>query len=315
MPYRSLVNFPVRFLDRPVAPNVRNTNVMYVTPDFFQTLRIPVRAGRVFTTVDRDGTPPVAVVNQAFVRLLSDDPNPIGRPLALDAMRPVIAGIVGDFQAADPGFSLPGMNRNLVMGPPILFLPVSQMSDSLLRLFHSFSNPTWIVRAKPGVNAAAELERVVRVLDPRLPVTDVRRMEDVRRDATRTPQMFATFMSLLAGLALVLASIGLFGVVAGVLRERRREFGIRMALGATQVGLLGRVSSTGILLAAVGGAGGLGMAWLAGGWLQTLPLGVAPQGVSTLLGVAALLALVAALATVLPALGVLRIDPANILRE
>jgi predicted permease len=306
MPYRVLINYPVRFADRPVSPNVRNTNLMYVTPGFFETLKIPVRAGRVFTNTDRDGTAPVAVVNQAFVRLLADDPNPIGRPLAMETMRPTIAGIVGDFQAGDPGFSLPGMSRNLVMGPPILFLPVSQLPDSMLRLLNSFGNPTWILRARPGVNAAAELERVVRGLDPRLPVTNVRRMEDVRHDATRTPRLFATFMSLLAGLALVLASIGLYG---------RREFGIRMALGATPGRLIGRVSGAGIALAAVGAAAGLGLAWLAGGLLQSLLLGVAPQSVSTLAGVAALLGIVASAAAVLPALAVLRIDPAKTLRE
>jgi predicted permease len=315
MPYRRLINYPVRFADRPVSPNVRNTNVMYVTPGFFETLRIPVRAGRVFTSADRDGAPSVAVVNQAFVRLLADDPNPIGRPLAMDTMRPTIAGIVGDFQAGDPGFSLPGMSRNLVMGPPILFLPVSQLPDSMLRLLNSFGTPTWIIRARPGVNAAAELQRVVGGLDPRLPVTNVRRMEDVRREATRTPRLFATFMSLLAGLALILASIGLYGVVAGVLRERRREFGIRMALGATPSALLGRVSGAGIALAAAGAVAGLGLAWIAGGWLQALPLGVEAQSALVLAAVATLLALVAALATVLPALGVLTIDPAKVLRE
>lgn len=315
MPYRRLINYPVRFADVPPSPNIRNTNIMYVTPGFFETLRIPVRAGRVFTSADREGAAPVAVVNQAFVRLLADDPNPVGRPLAIDDMRPAIAGIVGDFQTGDPGFSLPGMSRSLVMGPPILFLPVGQMPDGMLRLLNSFGNPTWIIRARPGVNAGVELQRVIRTIDPRLPVTSLRRMEDVRRDATRTPRVFAMFMSLLAGLALVLASIGLYGVVAGALRERRRELGIRMALGATPRGLLGRVSGGGMALAAAGSAAGLGLAWLAGGWLQALPLGVEPQNALTLTAVAGILGAVAMLATVLPALGVLRIDPARTLRE
>jgi predicted permease len=314
-PYERLPNFPVRFGGRPPPPNILTTNLMYVTPGFFDTLKIPMRAGRVIAEPDRAGALPVAVVNQAFVRHLAEGQNPIGRPLNLGGFTPTVVGVVGDVQTEDPGFSLPNMSRKLVMAPPIVFVAASQMPDSLIRLFHSFAMPTWTVRASPAVNVPVTVDRVIRAADPMLPAPSARRVNDVRWEATRTPRLFATFMGSLAALALLLASVGLYGVVSQIVADRRREFGVRLALGATPRQILGGVSATGLILAAVAAAVGLGLAWLAADVLRTLPLGLEPQDPMTFAAVAALLGTIAMGATIVPALSVLRIDPAKILRE
>jgi predicted permease len=314
-PYERLPNFPVRFGGRPPPPNILTTNLMYVTPGFFDTLKIPMRAGRVIAEPDRAGALPVAVVNQAFVRHLAEGQNPIGRPLNLGGFTPTVVGVVDDVQTEDPGFSLPNMSRKLVMAPPIVFVAASQMPDSLIRLFHSFAMPTWTVRASPAVNVPVTVDRVIRAADPMLPAPSARRVNDVRWEATRTPRLFATFMGSLAALALLLASVGLYGVVSQIVADRRREFGVRLALGATPRQILGGVSATGLILAAVAAAVGLGLAWLAADVLRTLPLGLEPQDPMTFAAVAALLGTIAMGATIVPALSVLRIDPAKILRE
>jgi predicted permease len=314
-PYERLSNFPVRFADRPPPPSVLNTNLMYVTPGFFETLRIPVRAGRVIAEADRAGAVQVAVVNQAFVRHLAEGQNPIGRSLNLGGYTPTIVGVVGDVQTEDPGFSLPGMSRKLVMAPPIVFVVASQMPDPLIRLFHSFAMPIWTVRATPVVNVPRTIERVIRTADPMLPAPSAQRVTDVRWQATRTPRLFAIFMGVLAALALLLASVGLYGVVSQIVTERRREFGVRLALGATPRQILRRVSATGLVLAMGSAVVGLGIAWLAADALRALPLGLEPQDPLTFTGVAAMLGVIATIATVVPALGILRIDPAKILRE
>jgi predicted permease len=314
-PYERLSNFPVRFTDRPQPPSVLNTNLMYVTPGYFDTLKIPLRAGRVIGGADSAGAQPVAVVNQAFVRHLADGQNPIGRSLELGGMAPTIVGVVGDVQTADPGFSLPGMSRRLVMAPPILFLSFSQMPDHLVRLFHSFASPNWTARATPAVNASNPIQRVMQTADPMLPPPSTRRVTDVRWEATRMPRLFATFMGVLAGLSLLLASVGLYGVVSQIVGERRREFGLRLALGATPGQILWGVSAAGVGLGMSSAVVGLGLAWLAADVLRTLPLGLDVQDPLTFAGVAALLGVIATMASVVPALGILRIDPATILRD
>jgi predicted permease len=314
MPYRTLPNFPVRFADRPAGPGILNTNVMYVTPEFFDTFKIPVRAGRGVTAYDRNG-PPIAVVNQAFVRLLGEGRNPIGRPLVLSTLRPTVVGVVGDVQAGDPGFSLAGMSRDLVMAPPILFIPVSQMPDGLLKLFHSFSSPVWAVRAGAGVNVGMALQRAFQDADPLLPPPTPRRITDIQWEATRTPRLFATFMSLLAAVALVLACVGLYALVAQAVLERRREFGVRMALGATPGRILTTVARGGLILSAAGGVLGLALAWLASNVLASFLVGAAPREPVSFAVVALLLGVVTTIASVIPARGILRIDPATILRE
>jgi predicted permease len=314
-PYERLPNFPVRFADRPPPPSVLNTNLMYVTPGFFETLRIPARAGRVIAEGDRAGALPVAVVNQSFVRHLADGQNPIGRTINLGGFEPAIVGVVGDVQTEDPGFSLPGMSRKLVMAPPIVFVAAGQMPDSLIRLFHSFATPVWTIRATPVVNVPLTVARVIGAADSMLPAPSVRRMSDVRWDATRTPRLFATAIGVLAALALLLASVGLYGVVSQIVIERRREFGVRLALGASPRQILRRVSATGLILAMGSALVGLALAWLAADVLRALPLGLEAQDPLTFTAVAAMLGVIATIASVVPALGILRMDPASILRD
>jgi predicted permease len=314
LPYSRLLNNVFRFADLPEPDRLPLANFMYVTPGFFQTLRIPQRLGRAFTADDRGGQPPVVVVNDAFVRHLADGSNPVGRRLRLGGEEWQIVGVVGDVRTRSSGISVPGMVRGPLETPPIVFLPAAQVTDGFVQLVHQWFTPFWTVRTSGSVNVEAALRQALNRADPLLPVAPAASLASVLASATSFHRLLATLVSGFAVVALLLAAVGIYGLIAQTVLERTREFGIRLALGATFAGTIRRVMWSGVVLAGVGTAVGCGLAWVATRLVASLLWGVAAHDPLTFAGIAALLFAAALVSSVLPALGILRLDPAGILR-
>jgi len=313
LPYERLLNLGFRHMDGPEAASARTgtTSATYVSPGFFQTLRIPVKAGRVFTPADRGGAPAVAIVSDAFAREYFQGSDPIGRRIAVAGASREIVGRAGDVQVR-PGWG----NHGPVAAMPLVYVPAAQVDDAMFRLVHTWFSPTFIVRtANGGAGVAPAMRRALAGVDPLLPFTSVRNMGDVKAASLALQRFLMVLLASLSGLAVLLSAIGIYALIAASVVERTREIGIRLALGATASRAVRTLALPGVVLTAAGVACGSLLALLAGSSLRAFVWGVAPTDPATYAGVAVLLLVVAASASVLPALRILRLDPAATLRH
>jgi predicted permease len=312
LPYERWLNIGFRRTDGPhAADGTETTDLLYITPEYFQALRIPLLRGRSFTAADRAGTAQVVIVTQSFVRKYLRDQEPIGSHLSLNDRKREIVGIVGDVARAS-GWGGAGPLAAL----PATFIPAAQVPDAFLPLIHTWFSPSWIVRSRgPQRGIAAGIERAIQAVEPQLPIARFRDLDEVAAGTLALQRFQTTLLTTLAGLALLLAAVGVYGLIASAVAERRRELGIRMALGATVAQAMRTVALPGVLLVAAGVALGSGLALLSVQALQQMIWGVKPTDPLTFLGVAVIFLLVAAAASFLPALRVARLDPARTLRD
>ncbi len=194
-------------------------------------------------------------------------------------------------------------------------MPVSQTNGDFLRIVHIWFEPSWIVRASMPVNAvAAAVRRAVEGVDSGLPISTVHTIGALRADRLAAQRFMMLLAAGLALIALILASIGIHGLIASSVSERTRELGIRLALGATSNQAMRGVVLPGILLAGTGVIVGGAAAAAAARLLRSYLWGVTANDPGTFAGVIVLLLAVAAVASVVPARRVLRLDPAQTLR-
>jgi predicted permease len=309
LPYERALNTAFRLVGS-AAPS-QMINMTYVTPGYFDALRIPVVRGRVFTTSDGPGAPQVIVVNQAFVRRHLPDEDPIGRQVQTGGVALTIVGVVGDVQQKT-GFGSSGPFR----AAPASYVPASQISNGFVTMVHTWFSPSWIVRLSASQEGiVAQMQQAVESVDPLLPVAKFRTLDEVRGEAVATPRAQALLLGTLAGLALVLAAVGLYGLVSSGVAERTRELGIRMALGASTRQAIASAALPGILLVAAGVTiGGIG-ARLAASTLQHLVWGVSVTDPLTFAAAIATVLAVAAIAALVPALRIARLNPIRALRS
>jgi predicted lysophospholipase L1 biosynthesis ABC-type transport system permease subunit len=197
------------------------------------------------------------------------------------------------------------------------YVLIEQTAADAVTSFLSFSPTTVhiVVRTtSPLATLAPTITRVVREVDPGVPVARLREMDDVFSESIRRPRLLAHLLTLFSALALLLAAIGIYGVLASMVVERRREMGIRLALGANRGRLLGQVMTQGLVLSGAGVVVGLAGAIGLGRLLTSLLFGVQPADVMTLAIVIPSIVAVAALASWLPAWRASRLDPNLILR-
>ena len=313
LPYERLLNLGFRHLDGPEASSSRGrmTSATYVAGNYFETLRIPLRAGRTFSEHDVSTGPSVAIVNETFARDYFGTPNPVGRRIAFAGAEREIVGVVGDVQVR-PGFG----DRGPLAAMPLAYVPLAQTNDAFLRLVHGWFSPSFLIRSnRPAADLVPAIRDAVESADPLLPLAKVRSLEQVQGEAVTQPRLFMTLLVTLASAAVLLAALGLASLIASSGTERTREIGIRMALGATTSHAMRTLAAPGIFLAAAGIVIGVVIARSAVTFLRGFVWGVTPTDPSTYLAVGVLFVVVATAASLLPALRILRVDPAITLRQ
>jgi hypothetical protein len=237
--------------------------------------------------------------------------NPIGHRIALAGATREIIGVVGDVQVR-PSF---GGERGPLAPMPLAYVPLAQTNDGFLRLVHGWFATSVIVRARGSMEDVIPVARAaVDSADPMLPFSKVRSLDEVQNAALALPRLLMVLLLTLAGAAVVLAALGIHGLIAASVSERTREMGIRIALGATRGRAVGTLAWPGILLAAAGTIAGAAAARGMVSVIRSFVWGVSATDPLTFAAVAGLFLVVAALASVLPALRILRLDPAQTLR-
>ncbi|MBI4875728.1 MAG: ABC transporter permease [Acidobacteria bacterium] len=268
-----------------------------VTPDYFRTLGVPLHAGRGFSASDREDGEPVAIVNQAFVRRFLGGENALGKRLRLGSGRwQRIVGVTGDLRFGGPAREV----------RPETFTPFAQ--DPWVQ-FVALRTATPV---EPFIAAA---RAVVRALDPDLPITQVRTMEEALAADTALPRHMTILVTCFAALALGMATLGLGGVMAYSVSRKKREIGLRMALGARGADISAAVARHAAKLALCGLAIGMPTALAAARLAGSLLYGVRPGDPAVAVLAPLALAAVALPACILPARRAARVDPMTALRQ
>jgi predicted permease len=309
LPYERLLNLGFKALDAQGSGAM--TNLSSLTPGYFGTLRIPIVRGRDFTDAERAGAPGVAIVNQEFADRYYKGEEVVGRRIAIGGAQREIVGLVGNAQAQR---SFGGGDPIAPM--PLVYIPVRQTSESFLRLVHGWFSPSWAVRSRAGAaETEAALRRIVEAVDPLLPIAQVRSMSEVRDAALAQQQFMMVLVVSLGGVALIVAAIGIHGLISNAVVERTRELGIRMALGASPNQAIRAIALPGVMLSVAGVVTGSLAALAVVRLLRSFLWGVTPTDPLTFIGVALVLLMVATVSSLVPALRVLKLDPARTLRQ
>jgi putative ABC transport system permease protein len=275
-------------------------NFRSVSNLYFRTMQMPILRGREFNSHDSAKGQPVVAVNEAFAARFWPGEDPVGKRMGFSGPqhdRPwrTVVALVGNIK-----------NQLDVPAPAEMYFPLRQQTESTMAL---------VVRTSSDPRSLEESIRAqVVALDRDLPVFDVMTMEELRSVSVTAQRIGGTLMAALAGFALVLAAIGLFGVIAYAVSERTREIGIRMALGAKRREVFLLVVGQGMTLAFIGLLVGLPLALGMGRAVAGLLYGIGPNDFATLASVAAILAAVAFVACYIPARRAMRVDPMVALR-
>jgi predicted permease len=283
-----------------------DANFRIISPEYFHALNIPLFRGRMFSDSDSADTEPVAVINRAMANELGIKEGPlgmhiwVGKPMGPAQSEPSprrIVGIVEDIR--DESLSRPG--------EPTMYFPYRQSSggDSPTYVVHTSNDPLLLV---------PEVRKTLRELAPDLPLSRMRTLEDVVSSSLVNLRFSTTLLTLFGGLALLIATVGVYGVISYSVSQRTHEIGIRVALGASRGQILNMVLGQGLRLAAIGSAVGL----VASFWLTKLLsdqlYGVSATDPKTLIGVTMVLMAVALAACWIPARRAMRVDPLIALR-
>jgi predicted permease len=312
MPYQRMLNLGFRYADAP-EDSGRVTNATYVSGDVFKTFGIKTLRGRTLVAGDREGTPAVAVVNESFARFYSKDRDVIGRRIRISSVEREIVGVVANVQQRGSGFLVEGLRPGPLMSPPMVYLPAAQSIETM-RGVHVWFSPVWVVRARSMPEAAAAIRDAIASVDPLLPVSEPQSMAEVMAQATAQQRLLMTLVLVTACAALMLAAIGIHGLISHSVAERRREFGIRLALGATVGQTMRSVALGGVVLAATGAVIGGLLSLPATALVQSFLWNVGERDPLTYAGVALFVLIVSAIASLIPATRILRLDPAQTLR-
>ncbi len=274
-----------------------------VTPDYFHVMHIPVIRGRAFTPADTDQSADVVLINQALARQFFPGQDPVGQQLVFDkAPGPTpawktIVGVVGDVHQT----SLDSRARIQIIEPF-----AQRPRSGMFLLVRTAGDP---------LSLAAPVRRVLSDIDPTLAITSLQTLGDVRATSLDRQRFFMTLLTVFAAVGLLLALVGVYGVMAQVARGRRREIGIRMALGGTAAQVRWLVVRSGLELVAAGLAVGLVGAFAATRVIQAFLFQITPFDPATFVAVPLLLLVSATLAAWLPAVRASRANPAVTLRE
>ena len=291
---------------QPAPRDNEHSYVIYrlITPGYFNTIAIPLIDGRDFTPADRPATAKVVIVNQTFADRYWPGQRAVGKRVAFTP-RPTaddwttVVGVVGDTH-----------HWSLAEAIDVqLYVPYTQ-------------EPNWY---PPGqialrtsvdpVSAAAAARERVRAIDPQIPVSDIRTMNEIVSKSVAAPRFNLTLLGMLSISALVLASVGIYGLLSFSVALRTREIGVRSALGASRAAISTMILRDGLRLTVAGIAVGLAIAFAAGRWMEALLFQIEPYDPATFAGIPVLLLIIAAVACYVPARRASRVDPLVALRS
>jgi putative ABC transport system permease protein len=270
-----------------------------VDVDYFKTVRIPLLQGRTFADSDQDGSLPVAIINEDLARRYWPDGNALGRAFRLvgDTVARQIVGVVKTSNYTTIGEA----------PQPCIYLPLRQNPGGNLSLYvRTAGDPAQVLEA---------VQREIKAIAPNVEVSDVRTGTILMSQVLWSARMVLGMLGVFGLLALALASVGLYGILAYSVSGRQHEIGVRMALGASRSAVLRLVVREGMMLVAIGVGIGLSISLLIGRVFSRMLFGLSPADPLSLAGASAVLILVSMLACYLPALAASRMDPMKALRE
>jgi predicted permease len=308
LPYERHLNTGTTLSDGKEAGQQVMTGEGYVTPDYFAALQIPILIGRSFTDADGPDTQSVAIVNQTFARKFFHGRNPVGRYLDKKTR---IVGMVEDV-AVVPGLDSP----DPLTGEEAMYVPAAQTDAQSLSLLNVWFQPSWIVRtAGPVEGLTAQMQHALSSADPDLPFSGFYSMRDLLAKTLAIQRVEVALMSTMAVLALSLSTLGIFALVASVVAQKRREIGLRIALGSTVSEAMLHTGGPGLRASTLGLITGLVLCAGALRAMHSVLYGVGVYDAPTILTVVILLASITIIATIVPTLRIAGIDPASTLRE
>ena len=285
-----------------------------ITPEYFKALAIPVVRGRAFQDRDATGASPVVIVNSAFAKKYFPGADAIGqrmvfaRGLGPEFEEPAreIVGVVGDTK--DNGLDSDA--------PPMVFVPVAQVTDGLTRLANSVIPPRWIIRTSaPLSSLTAVVQKEFLAVDAQLPIAEVRSMDDLIAHSIARQNFNMLLLTVFGAIALLLAAVGVYGIMSYSVEQATHDISVRLALGADRRDILSLVVGQGMKLAGTGLLVGAAAAVGASRLLAKMLYGVKATDPETYGIVIAVLGSIALLACYLPARRAMRVDPVSALKQ
>jgi putative ABC transport system permease protein len=315
LPLEGGFGLPLVIEGRPLTNGLAHGGASWrtVSPRYFDVFKIPLVRGRMFTVRDDGGAARVVLINEGLAKQFWPNSDAVGQRITIgkgvgpefEEPPREIVGIVGDVRDQ-------GLDNN---PDPIMYVPVAQVTDGVTALNNGIIPITWTVRTSvEPYSIGKEIQEALRVASGGLPVAHVRSMEQVRGESTSRTDFNMLLLVIFAGVALLLAAIGIYGLMAYSVQQRAQEIGIRMALGATSQEVRAMVVKQGMLLALVGVVIGVGAAIGLTRLMTSLLYGVTPRDPIALFSVAVLLTGVALAATYVPARRASKVDPVISLR-
>ena len=311
LPYERILNMGARIINGSERSDFVFTTAAYVTPGYFETLRLPLLSGRSFRDSDARTSAPVVIVNEAFAKRYFKDRDAAGQYIFSGGAAREVIGVAGNVQQRG-GFQ----NFGPIDALPGFYMPFAQFPGGGLRTIHGWFSTAFIVRqAYDGAVSEPVMRRVMAEIDPQLAVSAVRGVDAVRGHTLSRQRILMTLVGALGGLALFLAAIGIHALISSGVTERMRELGIRMALGATVGRTVRDAALPGVVMAIAGLAAGCAIAYGVSGYIRNLLWGVRENDPLTFAAVIGALLAVAIAASLIPAWRVRKLDPVSLLRS
>lgn len=284
-----------------------------ISPHYFKVFKIPQLRGRAFTETDTGNAPKVVIINEAMAKKYWPKEDPVGQVITIgkgigpqfeDAPRQIV-GVVGTVRET-------GLGDNDV---GVMYLPQAQVPEGITALANSVIPLCWTVRtAMDPITMRAAIESTLHEVDGQLPMGKQRTMEQVVSESTARQSFNMLLLTIFAGVALVLASVGIYGLIAYSVQQRTQEIGIRLALGADQRYMVRLVLGQGLKLTLIGVAAGAGIAWGLARLLKSLLYGIDTNDPLTFGGATLILTVLALLASYIPARRAANVAPVEALR-
>ncbi len=293
-----------------VVTNANSVSLRYVTPHFFATLDIPVRRGRDVAETDTREQPFVAVVSESFVKRFWPNENPLGKRFNLAASERTVVGVVGDVRVR-------GLERQ---SEPQVYLPNQQVPDGAIigyipkDLVVRTVAPLGAGNSDNSDNLLPRIREIIKSADPEQPISNVRRMSEIVAEETASRVTQLRLLGALSVIALLIAGLGIHGLLNFAVSKRSQELGVRRALGAQAGGIIGLVLREGLVLALIGIAIGVAVAYATARGMGALLFGVRPEDPLTITVAAALCLATAVAGCLRPAMRAARVDPLSALR-